>query len=228
MRLGVIASSGGSALAAAMECMRKVSRAPDLHVITDRACGTLDWARREAIDSALIPYASAEAFSQAAFTHFQRCLVDCVLLLYTRRVTEPLIGGIPVYNIHPGLLPAFRGLHAVRDAVQCGARVLGATLHAVDHALDTGPIVAQVACGRPLGGPLTTCEKISFLQKVYLILLLCELAQDFAMTMDRRTFAVTFARTPGHSLTASPALSDPQLAAAFSGLQVTEQCRVVY
>jgi phosphoribosylglycinamide formyltransferase-1 len=48
-----------------------------------------------------------------------------------------------IMNIHPGLLPAFPGLHAQRQAVELGVRYSGATVHFVDEGLDTGPIILQ-------------------------------------------------------------------------------------
>jgi hypothetical protein len=138
-----------------------------------------------------------------------------------------LLGTLPVFNIHPSLLPAFRGLHAVQDAIQAGARILGATLHLVDHDLDTGNIVAQIASGRPFFGPFSTGEKISFLHKVYLILLLCELEQAFGMTVQLANRSVTFSSAPAHSLAASPSLSNPVLKAAFADLQDAEGIHVI-
>ena len=48
-----------------------------------------------------------------------------------------------IINIHPGLLPAFPGLHAQRQALEYGVRHSGATVHFVDEGLDTGPIIVQ-------------------------------------------------------------------------------------
>jgi len=51
----------------------------------------------------------------------------------------------PVLNVHPSLLPAFRGLHAQRQAIEAGVRITGATVHYVDSGMDTGPILLQAA-----------------------------------------------------------------------------------
>ena len=50
-----------------------------------------------------------------------------------------------VLNTHPSLLPAFRGAHAVREALEYGVKVTGSTVHVVDEQVDHGPIVAQRA-----------------------------------------------------------------------------------
>jgi phosphoribosylglycinamide formyltransferase-1 len=49
----------------------------------------------------------------------------------------------PVLNVHPSLLPAFRGLNAQRQALEAGVRITGATVHFVDSGMDTGPILLQ-------------------------------------------------------------------------------------
>jgi len=50
-----------------------------------------------------------------------------------------------ILNVHPALLPAFPGAHAVRDALAWGAKVTGVTVHVVDEDVDHGPIILQEA-----------------------------------------------------------------------------------
>jgi phosphoribosylglycinamide formyltransferase 1 len=66
---------------------------------------------------------------------------------FMRLVGAPLLEAFPlsVLNIHPSLLPAFRGLNAQRQALDHGVRVTGATVHLVTSELDDGPIVLQAA-----------------------------------------------------------------------------------
>ncbi len=54
-----------------------------------------------------------------------------------------------VINVHPALLPAFPGLHAVQQAIDYGVRVFGVTVHFVDHGVDTGPVILQQAIELP-------------------------------------------------------------------------------
>ena len=49
-----------------------------------------------------------------------------------------------IINIHPSLLPAFPGAHAVPDTLKYGVKITGVTVHFVDEGIDTGPIIAQV------------------------------------------------------------------------------------
>ena len=60
-------------------------------------------------------------------------------------VTRPFLVRFPnrVVNVHPSLLPAFPGLHAIEQAIDAGVDVTGVTVHLVDEGLDTGPVLRQ-------------------------------------------------------------------------------------
>src|SRR5258708_13600100 len=64
-----------------------------------------------------------------------------------RLITPVLLSAFQnrILNIHPSLLPAYPGMHAVRQALAAGARVSGCTVHIVDQGTDTGPILIQAA-----------------------------------------------------------------------------------
>ena len=158
------------ALAAAADCLSRAGKRVEWVVVTDRECGLEAWASACGHMVSRIEYANPETFSKCAFEAFRDANCSNILLFYTRRVVSPLIRNLGVWNIHPSLLPAFPGLHGVRDAVVGGARLVGATLHQVDSGLDTGPIVAQVCA--PFSSELTWeyAEHLSYLQKVWLTL----------------------------------------------------------
>jgi phosphoribosylglycinamide formyltransferase-1 len=74
--------------------------------------------------------------------------VQVVLLAgFMRVIHERFLDAFPgaVLNVHPSLLPAFRGLHGPRQALEYGATVAGCTIHLVNETVDSGPILAQEA-----------------------------------------------------------------------------------
>jgi phosphoribosylglycinamide formyltransferase-1 len=66
---------------------------------------------------------------------------------YMHLLTPGFLARFPrrVVNVHPALLPAFPGAHAVADALSAGVTQTGATVHLVDEGVDTGPVLAQEA-----------------------------------------------------------------------------------
>jgi phosphoribosylglycinamide formyltransferase-1 len=83
-----------------------------------------------------------------------------VLAGYMQLLTEPFLRRFPerIVNVHPSLLPAFPGAHAIRDALAAGADPTGVTVHYVDEGLDTGPVLAQAPV--PLEPRATLEERI--------------------------------------------------------------------
>ena len=80
--------------------------------------------------------------------HFKDLHIDLVVLSgFLAVIREPMLTAYRdrIVNIHPSLLPAFKGAHAVEDAVAYGVKVYGITIHWVDATLDGGRIIAQEA-----------------------------------------------------------------------------------
>ena len=70
-----------------------------------------------------------------------------VLAGYMHLLTTPFLARFPerIVNVHPSLLPAFPGAHAIDDALAAGVETTGVTVHLVDEGIDTGPILRQEA-----------------------------------------------------------------------------------
>ncbi len=70
-----------------------------------------------------------------------------VMAGYMRKVTPVMLDAFPdrVLNLHPALLPSFKGAHAIQDAYEAGVKVTGVTVHFANEDYDKGPIVAQEA-----------------------------------------------------------------------------------
>ena len=90
------------------------------------------------------PIAADEVIATALLDHG----VDYVIMAgYMRMVREPLLEAFPnrIVNLHPALLPAFKGAHAIQDAYERGVKVTGATVHYVNAIPDGGQILLQKA-----------------------------------------------------------------------------------
>ena len=121
-------------------------------VISNRAqAAGLERATRAAIPTRVIDhheFATREAFDGALADALRAEGVELVVLAgFDRLITRVLLDAFPnrIVNVHPALLPAFKGLHAQRQALAYGARITGATVHFVDDAEDHGPIILQGA-----------------------------------------------------------------------------------
>jgi phosphoribosylglycinamide formyltransferase-1 len=127
---------------------------PVVAVVADRPCGALEIARTAGIAAELVERTDfTPEFDRVAYTHdvvdaLQRQDVELVAIAgFGTILSKPFVdayGGHAV-NTHPALLPAFKGWHAVRDALEFGVKVTGTTVHLVTEEVDAGPILAQEA-----------------------------------------------------------------------------------
>ena len=111
----------------------------------------LDRAVRAGIEAGAFPtveYESRERRDDEMAEWLAEREVELVVLAgYMQLLTAPFLERFPgrILNVHPSLLPAFPGAHAVEDALEHGVKVSGATVHLVDEGIDTGPILLQEA-----------------------------------------------------------------------------------
>ena len=153
MRIGVLASGSGSNLQAILDRCADGSVPAQVAVVICNIAGALALQRAEkaGVPAVLLAhgtYPSRDAYDAELVALLRRHQVELVCLAgFMRLLTPVLLSAFQnrILNIHPSLLPAYPGMHAVRQALKAGARVSGCTVHIVDDGTDTGPIVIQAA-----------------------------------------------------------------------------------
>lgn len=149
MRVAVLVSGTGSILEAVLDAGLPVAL-----VAADRPCRGLDLAAEAGVAAELVERDrfddgfDRDAYSARLAAVLADHRIDLVAMAgFGTILSAPVhdaYGG-RIVNTHPALLPAFKGWHAVRDALAHGVKVTGCTVHVAGLDVDTGPILAQEA-----------------------------------------------------------------------------------
>ena len=148
LRLAVLISGRGSNMTAIVRaCLAGAIAARPVVVIADRpqAAG-LASAASLGVDTAAVAAGAGAAFEQQLGEIFAAAQPDFVALAgFMRVLSAAFVARYAgrMLNIHPSLLPAYRGLHTHRRVLAAGERVHGASVHFVTAELDSGPVVLQ-------------------------------------------------------------------------------------
>jgi phosphoribosylglycinamide formyltransferase-1 len=153
MTLGILVSGGGSNLQAILDAVATKALDARVAVVVSNVAQAfaLERAGKAGVHTVFIDhgtFADRRAFDAEVVRVLREHEVDLVVLAgFMRLVTDVLLDAYPmrVVNVHPGLLPAFPGIHAQKQALDHGVRVAGCTVHFVDRGTDSGPIIAQAA-----------------------------------------------------------------------------------
>ena len=153
LRLGVMASGEGSNFEALVAASRNgpLRASVELLVVNKEQCGARARAERLGIPCQWLDhraYPSRDDLDGALIEAFQAASVDLIVMAgWMRIVTPRLIAAFPdrLLNIHPSLLPSFRGLDAIGQALAAGVCLTGCTVHLVRPEVDSGPILVQAA-----------------------------------------------------------------------------------
>ena len=153
LKVGVLISGRGSNLAALIDAAKAADYPAEIGCVVsnrENAPG-LAIATAAGIPTAIVSHRDhpdRETFDRAVAAELERYGVELVVLAGFMRIFSPWFPSRwkdRLINIHPSLLPAFKGLHVHRQALEAGVRVSGCTAHLVTPDLDSGPIIAQAA-----------------------------------------------------------------------------------
>ncbi|HII93302.1 MAG TPA: phosphoribosylglycinamide formyltransferase [Methanosarcina sp.] len=151
VKIAVLVSGRGSNLQAIMDSIEKgyIKNATINVVISNKANAyALERARDHGIDAVFLDPGEydRDEYDKAILDVLSQYNIDLLLLAgYFRLLGNEIIIAYKnrIMNIHPSLLPAFKGLHAQKQAFEYGVKVAGCTVHFVDEGLDSGPIIIQ-------------------------------------------------------------------------------------
>jgi len=143
--IGVLVSGSGSNLQALLD-----AGLPVVAVASSRKDAfALERARRAGVATATFSldcHPVREERDLVMATWLEEHGVELVVLAgYMQILTPPFLDRFPgrIVNVHPSLLPAFPGAHAIDDALAAGVDTTGVTVHYVDEGVDTGPVIVQ-------------------------------------------------------------------------------------
>lgn len=151
LKLGVLISGSGTNLQALIDCIDNGSLDATIELVVSSRPSAQGIKRAEAAGIQTLTlskeiYADPLTADMVIASELKRMGVDYVVMAgYMRKVGMALLEAFPnrVLNIHPALLPSFRGAHAIQDAYDYGVKVTGVTVHLANFDYDRGPIIAQ-------------------------------------------------------------------------------------
>jgi len=153
LKVGVLVSGRGSNLQALIDaCADPAYPVEIVHVLSNVAgVYALERAEKAGIPTSVLSHRDFDgraAFDTALDAHLRSVGVEFVCLAgFMRLLSEGFVAGWQdrMINIHPSLLPSFKGLHTHERALDMGVKVHGCTVHFVRPATDEGPIIVQAA-----------------------------------------------------------------------------------
>lgn len=152
-KIAVFGSGSGTNFDAIMKCIKlgKLNAVVVMVVCDKKNAGIIQKAQRENIETFVFDpkaYISKSEYEKAILEKVQSVNAEWLILAgFMRLVGGELLSAYPnrIINIHPSLLPAYKGKDAIGQAFSAGEKEIGVSIHYVDEGMDTGQIIAQKA-----------------------------------------------------------------------------------
>jgi phosphoribosylglycinamide formyltransferase-1 len=153
--IAVFASGRGTNFEAIARAVKKGALKVNLALLVcdNPKAQVLDKARKMRVKACLVKrgdFVSKQDFEKAIIGHLKKNKINLVVMAGFMRLLSPFFVRAyksRIINIHPALLPSFKGAHAIKDAFDYGVKVTGVTVHFVDEDMDHGPIILQKEVG---------------------------------------------------------------------------------
>lgn len=151
MNIAVFCSGNGTNLQAIIDAHKRGDIKADLKLVVSDVpgCFALRRAEKAGIKTLIVErkdFQSKKEFEQEILKNLKKEKIDLIALAgYMRMLSADFIKEYKnrILNIHPALLPSFKGTHGIKDAFLYGVKVTGPTVHFVTEGMDAGPIILQ-------------------------------------------------------------------------------------
>lgn len=151
MNIAVFASGRGSNFSAIARAVKRGLFKADLALLVcdNPGAAVIGRAKRSGVKTALIKrrdFSSKKDFEARITQLLQENKIDLIVLAGFMRLLSPEFVSAyrgRILNIHPSLLPSFKGTEGIKDALEYGVKITGVSVHFVDEELDHGPIILQ-------------------------------------------------------------------------------------
>lgn len=151
MKIAIFASGSGSNFAAIVAAVEQGELAVEVGLLfcDQPQAQVVERAKKKQIPVITFSpkdFPNRRVYEQKVLQNLQAYQIEFIVLAGYLRVIGPTLltaYSQKIINIHPSLLPAFPGLHGIRDAFEAGVKETGVTIHYIDEGVDTGPIIVQ-------------------------------------------------------------------------------------
>jgi len=190
MRFVIVISTGGSVINELFNNNFFKSR---IHsVLSDRECPAINKAAAHHVKTTIIAEKDKARFSDLVLAYLKENSIDYAISFYSKLFVGELLNEYDnrIVNLHPSLLPSFKGLHGFDDAIAYGVRCVGSTIHLIDENLDEGKIIQQTVCNVDESRPIAFTRHRIFEQQCKSLLQVIKWIEDDRLSVNGKRVTV--------------------------------------
>ena len=153
LNIGILASGNGSNFEALVKASKNSILDADISllIVSDPDCNAINRAHKLSIPCKCLNYKvfnTRQDYDMEIIKAFNNCNVEIVVMAGWMRIASSILVNNyknRLINIHPSLLPSFKGVNAIKQALEAGVKITGCTVHIVRSEVDSGPVLIQAA-----------------------------------------------------------------------------------
>lgn len=184
MKIGIIFSGAGYGVYDALNILlnKNLLTKNEIKILVSRNCIAYERAIKENFTVRKIDFMDRDVFCIEAYNYFKDC--NFVILNFGKIVTSELYSKIFTVNLHPSILPSFKGANPLEDQLKNNVKFSGVTMHMVNGILDSGKIISQCIIPVPYNSKINFLKKVYYLGNCYNVLLIFDLMSRNYISVD--------------------------------------------